>query len=187
MMSQVRLSLRAIACCGATLLSALAHPGALAQGIPRAKPQAVGLSSTALDAISPMLKSWVDSGKVAGVIVAVARHGKLAYSASAGTLDPAHGAPITTEAVFRIFSMTKPITSVAVMRLVEEGKLRLDDPVSKYIPAFANAKVYAGGGSAHPTLRAPDRPITIAHLLTHTAGLTYGLFGNSPVDSIYMG
>lgn len=82
--------------------------------------------------------------------------------------------------------MTKPIATTAVMQLVERGRLKLDDPVSKYIPAFAGVKVFAGGSAAKPELRDPDRPITVADLLTHTSGLTYGLFGNTPVDSIYL-
>jgi len=127
------------------------------------------------------------AGKVAGVIAAVVRHGKLAFVASAGTLDPENARPVNEDAVFRIFSMTKPITTVAVMQMYERGKLRLDDPVSRYIPAFGRTRVYAGGGAAHPALRDPARPITIADLLTHTAGLTYGFFGNTPVDSIYRG
>jgi CubicO group peptidase (beta-lactamase class C family) len=123
---------------------------------------------------------------VAGVIAVVARHGKIAFVTSAGSLDPERKRPVSEDAVFRIFSMTKPITSTAIMQLYERGSIRLDDPVSKYIPAFARAKVYAGGGAAHPTMRDPERPITISDLLTHSAGLTYGLFGNSPVDSIYL-
>ena len=92
---------------------------------------------------------------------------------------------MSPDAVFRIYSLTKPIASTAVMQLYERGKLRLDDPVSKYVPAFAGAKVYAGGSAAAPLLRDPERPVTIADLLTHTSGLTYGFFGNTPADSIY--
>jgi CubicO group peptidase (beta-lactamase class C family) len=157
-----------------------------AQGLPRApRPESVGLSSAALARIAPALKAWVDSGRVAGAIAVVARHGKLAYIATAGAMDAGHGRPMSSDAVFRIFSMTKPIVTTAVMQLFEQGKLALDDPVSKYIPAFAEARVYAGGGMAHPSVRNPATPVTIAHLLTHTAGLTYGLFGATPVDSIY--
>jgi len=107
------------------------------------------------------------------------------YLDSAGFMDIVHGRPMRSDGVFRIFSMTKPVTAVAVMQLVEKGKLRLDDPVSKYIPAFAGTQVYLGGGAASPRLGPPARPITIDALLTHTAGLTYGAFGNTAVDSIY--
>lgn len=160
--------------------------GALVQGLPRARPADVGLSAAALDRIAPALRAKVDSGKFPGFVAAVARHGKLVYFASIGTSATGAAHAPASDAVFRIFSMTKPITSVAVMQLYETGKLRLDDPVSQYVPAFANAKVFAGGASTQPQLKDPDRPVTIGDLLTHTAGLTYGLFGNTPVDSIYL-
>jgi CubicO group peptidase (beta-lactamase class C family) len=157
----------------------------LAQGLPRARPEEVGLSSAALDRIAPALQTFIDSGRLAGIAAAVARHGKLVYFSAVGTMDSARTVPMKPDAVFRIYSMTKPVTTVAVMQLYERGKIKLDDPVSKYIPEFANTQVYDGGPSPNPTLRAPDRPITIEHLLTHTSGLTYGAFGNSPVDSMY--
>src|SRR3954466_15972845 len=156
-----------------------------AQGIPRARPGEVGLDEAALARIAPLLEAWVDSGKFAGVTAVIARHGKLAFVTSAGSLDSTRSRPIAEDAVFRMYSMTKPIASVAVMQLVERGKLRVEDPVSKFIPAFANVKVYAGGGANNPVLKKPARPVTIADLLTHTSGLTYGQFGESPVDSIY--
>jgi CubicO group peptidase (beta-lactamase class C family) len=154
-------------------------------GLPRARPEDVGLSSDRLALVGPALRPYVDSGRVAGIAMAVARHGKLVHLETMGMMDAATGTPMRPDAVFRIYSMTKPVTSVAIMQLYERGALRLDDPVSKFIPAFANTKVYAGGPAASPTLRAPDRPITVADLLTHTSGLSYGAFGNSPVDSIY--
>src|SRR5262249_27142827 len=115
----------------------------------------------------------------------VVRHGKVGYVTAAGSLDSAGKRPIAIDDVFRMYSMTKPIASTAVMQLVERGKIRLDDPVSKFIPAFAGVKVYAGGGADHPVLVPPARPMTIADLLTHTSGLTYGVFGNTAVDTIY--
>lgn len=159
---------------------------ALAQGLPRAQPEEVGLSGAALQQITPALQAYVDSGKLAGVVAVVARHGKLAYVASLGMMNLEEGRAMTPDAVFRIASMTKPVTSAAVMQLYERGRLSLGDPVSKYIPAFERVQVYAGGGAEHPTVRDPERPITIADLLTHTAGLTYGIFGDTPVDSIYL-
>jgi len=170
----------------APVLWSLLATSVFAQGLPRARPADVGLSAVALDRIAPALQGYVDSGKLAGVLALVARHGKVAYVGTVGSMDIKHARPMQADAVFRIFSMTKPITSAAVMQLYEHGKLRLDDPVSKYIPAFASVKVYAGGSAAQPQLRDPDRPMTIADLLTHTSGLTYGLFGNTPVDSIYL-
>ena len=167
------------------VLSALTATVAPAQGLPRAKPEDVGLSSAALARIAPVVKAYTDSGRRPGVVVAVARHGKLVHLESAGFMDVASSTPMRPDAVFRIYSMTKAVTAAAVAQLIERGKIRLDDPVSKYIPAFAQVQVYAGGPAASPTLRAPARPVTIAHLLTHSAGLTYGAFSNTPVDSIY--
>lgn len=152
------------------------------QGLPRAVPDEVGLSATALQRIAPALQAYVDSTRLPGVIAIVARRGKVAYVGTAGSAD---GKPLSPDAVFRIFSMTKPITSTAVMQLFEHGKLRLDDPVSKYVPAFARVQVFAGGSAGHPQLRDPDRAVTIADLLRHTSGLTYGFFGETPVDSLY--
>jgi CubicO group peptidase (beta-lactamase class C family) len=170
----------------ASLSDCLAPVGVLAQPLPRARPGDVGLSASALERIAPALQVYVDSGRLPGVLAVIARHGKVAYVASVGSLDPEHRRVMDLGAVFRIYSMTKPITSSAIMQLYEGGKLRLDDPVSKYIPSFAGVKVYAGGSAAKPELRNPDRAITVADLLTHTSGLTYGPFANSPVDSIYL-
>src|SRR2546426_7669166 len=174
----VRTLFTLVSCC------LLAEPG-IAQGLPRARPEDVGLSAAALERIATTLQSYVDSGKSPGVLAVVARHGKLAYLASVGWMDVEHQRAMSSDAVFRIYSLTKPIASAAVMQLYERGKLRLDDPVSKYIPAFAGVKVYAGGGAATPVLRDPDRPVTVADLLTHTAGLTYGVFDSTAVDTIY--
>src|SRR6266571_7481346 len=167
------------------LLSCISPAAALTQGLPRARPADVGLSAAALERIAPALQAYVDAGRLPGLLAVVARHGKLAYVGTVGSLDVEHGRALRPDAVFRIYSMTKPITSTAIMQLHEHGKLRLDDPVSRYIPAFAGVKVYAGGSAAQPVLRDPDRPVTVADLLTHTSGLTYGVFGTTPVDTIY--
>src|SRR2546422_6287050 len=166
-------------------LCCLLTQSTIAQGLPRARPEDVGLSAAALERIATTLQSYVDSGKFPGFLAAVARHGKLAYVASVGWMDVEQRRAMSPDAVFRIYSLTKPIASAAVMQLYERGKLRLDDPVSKYIPAFAGVKVYAGGSAATPVLRDPERPVTLADLLTHTSGLTYGFIGNLPPDSIY--
>jgi CubicO group peptidase (beta-lactamase class C family) len=158
---------------------------AFAQGLPRARPEDVGLSATALERITTTLQSYVDSGTFPGFLALIARHGKVAYVASVGWMDVEHQRAMSPDAVFRIYSLTKPIASAAAMQLYERGKLRLEDPVSKYVPAFAGVKVYAGGGAATPVLRDPERPITLADLLTHASGLTYGFIGNTPADSIY--
>ncbi|HEV8149032.1 MAG TPA: serine hydrolase domain-containing protein [Gemmatimonadales bacterium] len=155
------------------------------QGLPRARPEDIGLSSASLAQIRPALQAQVDSGKVAGFLAIVARHGKVGYLESIGMLDLGHGTPMRPDAIFAICSMSKPVTAVAVLQLYDRGKLKLDDPVSQYIPALSGVKVYASGPAANPSVRAPDRPITLADLLTHTAGLTYGFFGNTPVDTLY--
>src|SRR5947199_5543436 len=171
--------------CFTFLLSCISPAAALTQGLPRARPADVGLSVAALERIAPALQAYVDSGKLPGLLAVVARHGKLAYVGTVGSMDVEHRRAMRSDAVFRIYSMTKPITSTAVMQLYERGKLRLDDPVSKYVPAFAGAKVYAGGSAAAPILRDPERPVPIADLLPHSSGSTYGFFGNTPADSIY--
>jgi CubicO group peptidase (beta-lactamase class C family) len=153
-------------------------------GLPHARPEDAGLSPDSLEWIAPALRTYVESGKLPGILAIIARHGKTVYVNSIGT--PTQPGP-QESAVFRIFSMTKPITTAGAMQLIERGRLRLDDPVSKYIPSFANVKVFAGGSAAQPELRAPARAITVADLLTHTSGLTYGLFDSTSVDSIYRG
>jgi len=169
----------------AAALLALACSGHTARtGLPVAAPEAIGLSAPALARIAPALQAYVDSGKLAGVVAVIARHGKIGYAHSAGHMDAERSAPMRMDAVFRIYSMTKPVVAAGVLRLVDQGRLALDDPVAKYIPAFAAVKVFAGGTAENPTLRDPDAPMTVRHLLTHTAGLGYGL-GDSPVDTLY--
>ena len=102
-----------------------------------------------------------------------------------GDRDIEAGLPVETDTVFRIYSMTKPITSVAIMMLFEQGAFELTDPVSRYIPSFADARVYAGGSDLKPTTVAASEPVRIWHLLTHTSGLTYGFHGVHPVDAMY--
>ena len=146
--------------------------------LPVAKPEDVGLSAAALDRLSAALKDRVAAGHVPGAVALVARHGKIAYHEAFGAIAPG-GAPMTTDAIFRIYSMTKPIVSVAVMMLWEEGRLLLSDPIAKYIPAFAETQV---GIDKAPVARA----ITVQDLLRHTSGLTYEFRGNSPVHKAYI-
>ena len=150
-------------------------------GLPTASAESVGMSSERLARIRAAMQAYVDDGRLAGVMTMVARGGQVVHWDAAGTRDLDAGDPLEPDDIFRIYSMTKPLTSVAVMTLVEEGAVALDDPVSKFIPAFADVTVLTDGGERV----APDRPISIEHLLTHTSGLTYGFFGNSPVDRIY--
>ena len=144
--------------------------------LPVAKPEDVGLSAVALDRLSAALKDRAASGHVPGAVALIARHGKIAYHEAFGSLTPG-GAAMTKDAIFRIYSMTKPIVSVAVMMLWEEGRLLLTDPIGKYIPALASPMV----GSV-----AAERAITVQDLLRHTSGLTYEFRGNGPVHKAYI-
>jgi CubicO group peptidase (beta-lactamase class C family) len=164
---------------------------AQAQSLPVVKPEQVGLSSERLGRITAMLKADVEKGTIPGAILLVARHGKIAAFDTVGVRDPGSKAPMTRDAIFRIYSMSKPITSVATMILFEEGKLALSDPVGKYIPALGTVKVgvekaEAGGGAPTLELVAPRRPISVQDLLRHTSGLTYGFFGDGLVKKAYV-
>ena len=152
--------------------------------LPTAEPAALGLTESALAHIEPALQAYVDSGKLAGSYAVIVRHGRIGYERTVGWRDRARRAPLRRDAIFRIYSMTKPVVAAGVLRLVDQGKLALNDPVAKYIPAFAHVQVYAGGSADQPILRAPDSVMTVRHLLTHTAGLSYGLT-DTPADSIF--
>ena len=169
------------------LLTGLAH--GQAQVLPAAKPELVGLSSERLGQLSGVLKADVDKGVIPGATLLVARHGKVAWFEAIGSRDPASRAPMTKDAIFRIYSMTKPVTSLAVMMLVEEGKVALSDPVSKHIPQLAGLKVgVEKPGASGPTLELEParREMTIQDLLRHTSGFTYGLFGSGLVKKAYL-
>jgi len=152
--------------------------------LPSARPEEVGLNQSALDRLSAALHERTVSGHLPGAVALVARHGKVAYCNAFGRLDPASDAPMTTDAIFRIYSMTKPIVSVAVMMLWEEGRVLLSDPISKYIPSFADTKVGVIEGSSY-TLARPLQPITVQDLLRHTSGLTYEFRGATPIHKAY--
>jgi CubicO group peptidase (beta-lactamase class C family) len=152
--------------------------------LPTAKPEEVGLSQAALERLSAALNDRVAGGHIPGAVALIARHGKVAYLQSFGRLDPATPAPMGTDAIFRIYSMTKAIVSVAIMMLWEEGRLLLGDSVDKYIPAFATARVAEVSGDTF-TLTAANSPITLHDLLRHTSGLTYEFRGTGPVHQAY--
>ena len=148
-----------------------------------AQSQVVTLSEQRLERVGDVLERLVEEKDVAGVQALLWQRGKVVYYASEGYQDLESGIPMSDSSLFRIYSMTKPITSVAALMLYEEGKLRLDDPVSRFIPKFAGLEVY---NEDAPGERMPaPREITIHDLLTHRAGLTYGFFSNTPVDSMY--
>jgi CubicO group peptidase (beta-lactamase class C family) len=157
--------------------------------LPRAKPEAVGMSSERLARITATLRADVDAKKIPGVVILVARHGKVVLYDTAGKIDPAGSAPMTKDAIFRIYSMTKPITTLTAMMLVEEGRLLLSDPVSKYIPSFAKMQVGVekpdAAGKPALELVPARRQITIQDLMRHTSGITYGFFGGGLVKAAY--
>jgi CubicO group peptidase (beta-lactamase class C family) len=152
--------------------------------LPTAKPEEVGLSRAALDRLSVALNDRIASGHIPGAVALVARHGKVAYHQSFGRLDPGSDKPMGIDAIFRIYSMTKAIVSVAVMMLWEEGRLLLSDPIGKYIPAFNQTMVGVISGGIYGRTDA-DQPITIQDLLRHTSGLTYEFRGDSPIHEAY--
>lgn len=155
------------------------HVGA--EEIVRATPQEMGLSAAKLDEVKTIVQTMVDKHQTAGAVVLVARRGKIVYLESIGKMDMATGKAMRPDAIFRIYSMTKPVTAVAGLMLVDDGKLGLDDPVSKYLPEFEGVRVHTGTGDE--TVPA-DREMTVRDLLRHTSGLTYGL-GGTPVDLLY--
>jgi CubicO group peptidase (beta-lactamase class C family) len=134
-----------------------------------------GLSAERLERITDHLnRSYIDPGKIAGCQVAVARHGHLAYSRSLGRMDIERGRPMADDAIFRIYSMSKPITSVALMTLFEQGYFQLDDPVSRYVPEWKDHQVWVSGDGDQMELVAPNKPLSFRHVLSHSGGLTYG-------------
>ena len=159
---------------------------AFAADMPTATPEEEGFSSEGLAALSAHFQGYVDDGKLAGLTTLVARRGKVVHFKTYGEQDKAAGVPTADDTLFRIYSMTKPITGTAMMMLWEEGKFKLDDPVSKYLPSFRHQEVFAGAGEGDliKTLAA-NREATIRDLMRHTAGLTYGYFGDTPVDRVY--
>src|SRR6202142_3216289 len=172
----------AVPCLTAVLFVAFAHQ-TLAQ---QTSPEKLGFSSARLDRLHAAMQREVDQKELAGIVTLLARHGKVVEERTYGQKDIASGAPMTRDTIFRIYSMTKPVTGVAMMILYEEGKWRPSDPISQYIPSFAHLKVFKGmDQNGKMILEDPVHPPTMRELMTHTAGFTYGLFGTSPVDKIY--
>jgi CubicO group peptidase (beta-lactamase class C family) len=164
---------------------------ALAQGLPKAsQPEELGFSSERLNRVAKAFQADVDKGLIPGAVFLIARNGKVAYLEAVGFRDRDKTIPMSTDAIFQIASMTKPFTSVAVMMLVEEGKIQLNEPISLYLPEFKGVqvgveKVNAGTGNPELTLEPAQREMTIQDLLRHTSGLTYGFFGKSLVKQKY--
>jgi CubicO group peptidase (beta-lactamase class C family) len=152
---------------------------------PTARPETVGLSSERLARIDDWMKRYVDAGKLPGMMTVIARRGQTVDWRMHGSMALEAGKPVTAEAIYRIYSMTKPITSVAIMMLYERALFQLDDPISRWLPAFAEPRVFVGGDAQNPKTEPARGPITFRHLLTHTSGLTYGFLMATPVDAIY--
>ena len=160
------------------LVSALAAATVCAANLPTSKPEQSGMSTERLKRLSAAMRAYIDRGQVPGTVTLVARHGRIVHLEAQGMMDAETRTPMRTDGIFRIASMTKPITSVAVMMLMEEGKFLLTDPVSKFIPEFKNPKVLVvnqpGSNRAGSSLMPANREITIRDLLTQTAGLAAG-------------
>jgi CubicO group peptidase (beta-lactamase class C family) len=148
-------------------------------------PAEVGLDPARLARLDRRLARWVDDGQLPGFLVTVARHGELAHVGTYGSRNVEESLPVETDTRWRIFSMTKPVTSVAAMMLYEEGAFELNDPISKWLPEFADTRVYVAGSAQKPVTAPQMEPIRVRHLLTHTSGLTYGFHHAHPVDAMY--
>jgi len=173
----------------ASLALLIAAGGAQARNaeIPVAAPESVGFSSERLKLLDQSMQGMIDNKQLAGIVTVVARHGKVVQQKAYGKADIASDKAMQKDTIVRVYSMTKPMVGVAMMMLYEEGKWRPSDPVSRYIPEFANLKVAAGTDKdGQPILEAPAHAPTMGELMSHTAGFTYGLFGNSPVDKMYL-
>jgi len=151
------------------------------------QPEKVGFDAGRLARIDRHFARYVDDGRLPGWLVLVSRDGKIAHLSTYGRRDMEADLPVELDTRFRIYSMTKPVTSVAAMMLFEEGAFQLKDPVSKFIPSFADARVYRGGTALAATqvTEPVTEPVRVWHLLTHTAGLTYGFHHAHPVDEMY--
>lgn len=169
----------------------VAAPAVAAQSLPVATPEEVGLSSERLERVAAVFERYAEDERLAGAVGMVLRDGKVAWSDAWGTRDLDAGDPMEEDDIFRIYSMTKPVTSVAVMILHEEGRFSLNDPVGRYLPELAGARVArlseadADDAEEEIPTEPARRPVTIQDLLRHTSGLTYGVFSNTPVDQLY--
>src|SRR5882672_9124967 len=149
-----------------------------------ASPESAGMSKAAFDRLEAHLKHrYIDTGRFPGTQLLVYRRGKIVHSTVQGFADVERKVPVKDDTIFRIYSMTKPITSVAFMMLVEEGRIALDEPVHKYIPEWKNLGVFVAGTSPAFLTKPPSRPMQIVDLMRHTSGLTYGFQQRSNVDA----
>ncbi|MFE9764016.1 serine hydrolase domain-containing protein [Streptomyces sp. NPDC005808] len=149
------------------------------------EPPEAGLDPKALARLDQHFAHLVDDGRLPGYLVSVSRHGRIAHLTTYGCRDREAGLPVETDTVWRMYSMTKPVTSVAALMLLEEGRLRLDDLVADFLPSFADPQVYVDGSGPGTKTRPAAQPILIRHLLTQTSGLTFGFYHSHPVDALY--
>ncbi|MCG7360935.1 beta-lactamase family protein [Roseomonas sp. ACRSG] len=149
------------------------------------KPEAVGLSGERLSRVDAWREALIRDGKLAGATTLVMRRGQVAHLGCSGLADMERGAAMTPESILRIYSMTKPLTSVAIMMLYEEGRFQLDDPITRFLPCFRDMRVFTGGSRGSYESVPAERDITFRDLLTHTAGLTYGFMQSTLVDAMY--
>jgi CubicO group peptidase (beta-lactamase class C family) len=179
--------MRRLALLLALVLSSVAPIGAAA--FQAAKPEEVGLSRDRLARIAPALTRQIEEGSFPGAVALVARKGRIAYFEAVGQLDPKNGAPMSKDAIFRLYSMTKPFTSVAIMLLVEDGRLRLMDPIGVYLPELAKLEVLVQGtdaaGKPTYTTVAAEKPVTVYDLLRHTSGFVYPSTPNAHLKDLY--
>src|SRR5215213_10767788 len=148
-------------------------------------PAEAGFDAQRLERIDRHYARYVDEGKLPGYMATIARDGRVVHVAKAGLRDVEAGLPVETDTLWRIYSMTKPITSVAAMMLWEEGHFELKDPIARFLPEFGAPRVYRGGAMAKVVTEPATEPIRMWHLLTHTSGLTYGFHHADPVDALY--
>src|SRR5882724_10072678 len=144
-----------------------------------------GFAADRLRRLDDHFARYVDAGLLNGWLLAISRYGKVAHVSHYGYRDKEAGLEVTSDTLWRIYSMTKPVTSVAAMMLYEEGRFELTDPVSEFIPAFGDVRVFTGGSDQRPVTVPATESVRIHHLLTHTSGLTYGFLRTHPVDAMY--
>lgn len=148
-------------------------------------PAKVGFDSQRLERIKPVMQRYIDDGTFASISTMLARHGEVVHFEQVGYQDQDDKTPLTVDTIYRIYSMTKPIICTALMTLHEEGRFQLFHPIAKYLPAFGKARVLVSDGHGNTKAVAPERPMTIHHLFTHTSGLTYNFVEESPVGQMY--
>ena len=149
------------------------------------RPEDLGLSTERLHVVDATMRAYVDKGKLPGVQTLISRRGELVHHDCYGFADVEAGVPVTADTLSRIYSMTKPITSVGLMMLYEEGRFLLENPVQRFLPEFADVQVWDGGTADAPQTRAPERAMTVHDVLTHLSGLTYGFHYQHPLDALY--